>query len=219
MLLNLAGNALKFTEQGGASVIVEPGIWPDEVTFLVRDTGIGIAPAEQARIFLEFEQADSGLGRKFSGTGLGLAISKRIIERMGGRIGVDSSLAAGSTFHFTVRLPHATDNATARIRGAQPRWRGGADRGARRRRGFAGGAAPDAVGRENLRRRRREVAAAVLPEQAWTAILIDHALGTHTVKALLRSAEPDRAPDRADHAERAATSCRRSSRRASPAIW
>ena len=61
----------------------------------MRDTGIGIPPEEQARIFLEFEQADSGRGRKFSGTGLGLAISKRIIERMGGRIGVDSSLARG----------------------------------------------------------------------------------------------------------------------------
>ena len=64
---------------------------PDEVRFLVRDTGIGIAPEEQSRIFLEFEQADSGSGRKFGGTGLGLAISKRIIERMGGSIAVDST--------------------------------------------------------------------------------------------------------------------------------
>ncbi len=104
VLLNLAGNAVKFTERGGVAVIVEPGRGPDEIRFLVRDTGIGIAPDEQDRIFLEFEQADSSASRKFGGTGLGLAISKRIIERMGGRIGVDSTPGAGSTFHFAVPL-------------------------------------------------------------------------------------------------------------------
>ena len=57
----------------------------------MRDTGIGIAPEQQARIFLEFEQAEGGAGRKFGGTGLGLAISRRIVERMGGRIAVESA--------------------------------------------------------------------------------------------------------------------------------
>src|SRR5262249_48165241 len=90
VLLNLAGNAIKFTETGGVSVIVEPGRRPDDVSFIVRDTGIGIKPEQQARIFLEFEQADSGSTRKFGGTGLGLAISQRIVDRMGGSISVES---------------------------------------------------------------------------------------------------------------------------------
>ena len=63
VLLNLAGNAIKFTEAGGVSVIVEPGATPGEIVFQVRDTGIGIAPEQQARIFLEFEQAEGGAGR------------------------------------------------------------------------------------------------------------------------------------------------------------
>src|SRR5215467_5795854 len=65
VLLNLAGNAVKFTERGGVAIVAEPGIWPDEVTFTVRDTGIGIALDAQERIFLEFEQADGGSTRKF----------------------------------------------------------------------------------------------------------------------------------------------------------
>ena len=84
MLLNLAGNAIKFTEHGGVAVIVEPGGRADDVRFVVRDTGIGIAAEDQARIFREFEQADGSSTRKFGGTGLGLAISKRIVERMDG---------------------------------------------------------------------------------------------------------------------------------------
>jgi signal transduction histidine kinase/CheY-like chemotaxis protein len=113
VLLNLAGNAVKFTEAGGVAVIVEPGRAPDEVSFLVRDTGIGIADDAQARIFAEFEQADGGSTRRFGGTGLGLAISKRIVERMGGRIGVTSRPGAGSTFAFTVPLARAADCADA----------------------------------------------------------------------------------------------------------
>src|SRR5262245_13849446 len=113
VLLNLAGNAVKFTEQGGVAIIVEPGSTPDEVRLLVRDTGIGIAPQEQERIFLEFEQADSGASRKFGGTGLGLAISRRIIERMGGRIAVESAPGAGSTFQVSLALPRAGEADTA----------------------------------------------------------------------------------------------------------
>ena len=104
VLLNLAGNAVKFTEQGGAAVLVEAGAGPHEISFLVRDTGIGIAPAQQSRIFGEFEQADSSAARRFSGTGLGLAISRRIVERMGGRIAVESAPGAGSTFRVTLAL-------------------------------------------------------------------------------------------------------------------
>src|SRR5262249_2492325 len=94
VLLNLAGNAIKFTDKGGFAIVVEPGIWPGETTFKVRDTGIGIAPEEQARIFLEFEQANTS-ETNAGGTGLGLAISRRIIERMGGAIRVESAPGIG----------------------------------------------------------------------------------------------------------------------------
>jgi signal transduction histidine kinase/CheY-like chemotaxis protein len=107
VLLNLAGNAVKFTETGGIAVTVEPGAGTDEVSFAVRDTGIGIAPDAQARVFEEFEQADGGNTRKFGGTGLGLAISRRIVERMGGALTLESAPGQGSTFRFTISLPRA----------------------------------------------------------------------------------------------------------------
>jgi signal transduction histidine kinase/CheY-like chemotaxis protein len=111
VLLNLAGNAVKFTETGGVAVMVEPGSAPDAISFSVRDTGIGIAPEAQARVFEEFEQADDGMTRKFGGTGLGLAISRRIVERMGGAITLQSAPGHGSTFRFSVRLPRAAGTA------------------------------------------------------------------------------------------------------------
>jgi PAS domain S-box-containing protein len=104
VLLNLAGNAIKFTETGGVAVTVGRGDAPGEIAFEVRDTGIGIAPDQQARIFLEFEQADGGNARRSGGTGLGLAISRRIVERMGGRIAVESTAGAGAAFRFTLPL-------------------------------------------------------------------------------------------------------------------
>jgi PAS domain S-box-containing protein len=103
VLLNLAGNAIKFTEKGGVAVIVEPGEEAGVVRLLVRDTGIGIAEEDYTRIFRDFEQADNSPARKFGGTGLGLAISKRIVERMDGSIAIDSELGRGTT--FTVRVP------------------------------------------------------------------------------------------------------------------
>ncbi len=107
VLLNLAGNAVKFTETGGVTVMVEPGIGDNAVRFSIRDTGIGLAPEDQARIFHEFEQADTSPSRKFGGTGLGLAISKRIVEAMQGSLEVDSAPGQGSTFSFTIELPAA----------------------------------------------------------------------------------------------------------------
>jgi signal transduction histidine kinase/CheY-like chemotaxis protein len=109
VLLNLAGNAIKFTERGGVAVIAEPGEHTNEIRFLVRDTGIGLKAEDQARVFLDFEQADGSSTRKFGGTGLGLAISKRIVERMDGRIAVDSTPGAGASFSFTVPLPPVDD--------------------------------------------------------------------------------------------------------------
>ena len=133
VLLNLAGNAIKFTETGGVGVIVEPGRGSGEIVFEVRDTGIGIAPEQQARIFLEFEQADGGAARKFGGTGLGLAISRRIVERMGGRIEVESTPGEGASFRAVVPLPPAEGDGRHAHRAARSRRPGGADRRARQR--------------------------------------------------------------------------------------
>jgi PAS domain S-box-containing protein len=107
VLLNLAGNAIKFTETGGISIIVEAGCGANEVVFAVHDTGIGIAAEQQKRIFNEFEQGDGGANRTFGGTGLGLAICRRIVERMGGRIELESAPGAGATFRVFVALPAA----------------------------------------------------------------------------------------------------------------
>src|SRR3974390_2839322 len=105
VLLNLAGNAIKFTERGGVSLIVEPGIWPNEISFFVRDTGIGIAPEARQRIFHEFEQANDKIARNYGGPGLGLSISERIVKPMGGRITLESEPGAGSTFEVSIPLP------------------------------------------------------------------------------------------------------------------
>jgi signal transduction histidine kinase/HAMP domain-containing protein len=102
VLLNLVGNAIKFTEAGEVRVEVSTS----DGTFLVAvsDTGPGIAPADQERIFEEFHQVDSSSTRKKGGTGLGLAIAKRIIQMHGGRIWVESSPGRGSTFRFTLPI-------------------------------------------------------------------------------------------------------------------
>jgi signal transduction histidine kinase/CheY-like chemotaxis protein len=107
VLLNLVGNAIKFTERGGVTVVAKPGEELDRARISVHDTGIGLDAGDQFRIFEDFEQADGSSTCKFGGTGLGLAISKRIVERMGGSIGVDSERGAGSTFFFSVLLPAA----------------------------------------------------------------------------------------------------------------
>jgi signal transduction histidine kinase/CheY-like chemotaxis protein len=111
VLLNLAGNAIKFTEQGGVALIVEPADDTKGIRLQVRDTGIGLAPQDQARIFLDFEQADGSSTRKFGGTGLGLAISKRIVERMDGHISVESEAGQGATFSFSLPLMSASSEA------------------------------------------------------------------------------------------------------------
>jgi PAS domain S-box-containing protein len=183
VLLNLAGNAIKFTSTGGVALIVEPGIWPNEISFLVRDTGIGIAPEAQARIFREFEQADDRIARSYGGTGLGLSISERIVKRMGGRITLESKPGVGSTFEISIPLAAADDEQNPV-------------------------AAPDLSGQSIMlvspesieatltaRRLQRwgghtcivsdaDVAHALLPERSWHAILIDHALGLAEIERL-----------------------------------
>ncbi len=105
ILTNLIGNAIKFTDRGGVSIDISAIATTDRQTtlyFQVQDTGIGIAPDSQDKIFQSFSQADSSTTRQYGGTGLGLAISKRLIEMMGGEIGVISAPEAGSIFWFTL---------------------------------------------------------------------------------------------------------------------
>jgi PAS domain S-box-containing protein len=184
VLLNLAGNAIKFTAQGGVALIVEPGIWPNEISFLVRDTGIGIAPEAREKIFREFEQADERIARNYGGTGLGLSISERIIKRMGGRISLESQIGVGSTFEAAIPLTPVASN-------EKP--------------GFT---APDLAGQSVLlvaqqsieasliaRRLQRwggqtcfvsdaDIAPALLPERSWHAVLVDGAFGSEKVTAI-----------------------------------
>ncbi|MGV7215357.1 ATP-binding protein [Bradyrhizobium sp. UFLA05-112] len=185
VLLNLAGNAIKFTAHGGVALIVEPGLWPNEISFLVRDTGIGIAPEAQSRIFREFEQADERVARTYGGTGLGLAISERIVKRMGGRITLESEPGRGSTFEVSTPL------APAQASTGQTTF-----------------PSPDLTGKSILliaalgieasliaRRLERwggqtctvsdvDAALALLPERSWHAVLIDRAFGPEVAARL-----------------------------------
>jgi len=118
VLLNLVGNAVKFTDQGEVAIdaMAEDG----HFVLTVRDTGPGIAPEDQGRIFEEFQQVDSSNTRKKGGTGLGLAISKRMVEMQGGSIAVESELGHGATFRVTlpIRVENAADELTGELMGA-----------------------------------------------------------------------------------------------------
>ena len=106
-LLNFAGNAVKFTEAGTISlkaILLDDSAGRLRVKFEVSDTGIGLTPAQQERLFQNFQQADTSTARKYGGTGLGLALTKRLVEMMGGEVGVHSAPGLGSTFWFTVTL-------------------------------------------------------------------------------------------------------------------
>ena len=188
VLFNLAGNAIKFTEKGGVSIVVEPAAQPDMISIAVSDTGIGISLQDQARIFLEFEQADRSSTRKFGGTGLGLTISNRIVESMGGAIAVESTPGQGSTFRVTVALPSADEAGIPAL--AVPDLRGSdiliiapalteASLIARhlQRWGAYTKIVPD-----------EKVAAAILPERIWSALLVDHVLGTEASRELAHAA-------------------------------
>ena len=121
VLVNLVGNAVKFTQQGVVRLRVTAGAESAEgldLHFEVTDTGIGLNPEQQARLFQPFSQADSSTTRIYGGTGLGLVISQRLVAAMGGHIAVESSTGTGSRFSFTVHVGRA-ERIAARISGTQ----------------------------------------------------------------------------------------------------
>ncbi|MCX6288065.1 MAG: response regulator [Bacteroidetes bacterium] len=116
VLINLIGNALKFTEKGNICIKVEIPEYHENafvLSFSVTDTGIGIPPDKLEKLFESYHQADKSTTRTYGGTGLGLTISKKLVEMMGGKIKVSSKVGTGSTFQFTLPMfsPNPSDNA------------------------------------------------------------------------------------------------------------
>ncbi|MGV8088954.1 MAG: ATP-binding protein [Methanothrix sp.] len=108
ILVNLLGNAVKFTERGRVSLGVKMGDEPGMLHFSVADTGIGISRSDMKKLFHSFSQADASTSRKYGGTGLGLSISRKLAEQMGGRIWVESEVGRGSTFHFQIKAEESS---------------------------------------------------------------------------------------------------------------
>ncbi len=119
VLVNLVGNALKFTEMGHIDIAVKTSSaaspeGPPRLLFSVKDTGIGISAEDKSRLFQNFTQLDSSSTRRYGGTGLGLAICRGLVERMGGKIWLESQPGEGTTFFFDLPLlvPNGLDNET-----------------------------------------------------------------------------------------------------------
>lgn len=139
VLFNLLGNAVKFTAKGEVKLVVQQVVHPAdakplsrrtkrsqspndcELQFFVKDTGIGIAPNQQEKLFKSFTQADSSIHRQYGGTGLGLSISRQLVQQMGGQLTVESKLGAGSTFKFSMQTQQVFEEIPAQIKPiAQP---------------------------------------------------------------------------------------------------
>ena len=188
VLLNLAGNAVKFTDAGGVAVVVERAAG-DRIRFEISDTGPGVGPELQQRIFREFEQGDGTLARRHGGTGLGLAIAARIVERMDGEIALDSS-DAGSRFSFSLDLPRVEESqASAAVPGSSRTRRP-------RRIAFTGSGSPRSYdgsppgARTFCSRPSAALAETLIPERAWAHVLVDHAFGFETTERIAEVAKP-----------------------------
>jgi signal transduction histidine kinase len=117
ILRNFVSNALKFTERGHVRVRVRRGNGDETVTFSVADTGIGVAPKDQERIFQHYEQVDSSMQRRVRGTGLGLPLSRKLARLLGGDVTLQSEVGAGSVFCLTlpIRCPTPDCNSTTTL--------------------------------------------------------------------------------------------------------
>jgi PAS domain S-box-containing protein len=188
VLLNLAGNAVKFTDQGGVAVAVETA--GDKIRFSVRDTGPGIDADAQARIFEEFEQGDGTLARKHGGTGLGLAIASRIVERMGGEIALSSGKDGGTVFRFAIKLPATRHDAEAALDFS------GTDVLVLSPSPIAGPLLAAQLEQWNARvalAETRELALTLLPERHWSHCIIDRAFGLEETLVLFEAAKSNAA--------------------------
>ncbi|WP_433708620.1 PAS domain S-box protein [Paenibacillus illinoisensis] len=128
ILINLVGNAVKFTEKGSIQIRVSVNVPEDgdpnklQLSFVVKDTGIGIAMDKQHQLFQSFSQLDPAINRKYGGTGLGLAISKKLVELMDGAIGVHSEMGKGAEFHFTLLLEKWQDESGDGMEATDHTW-------------------------------------------------------------------------------------------------
>ena len=186
VLLNLAGNAVKFTDEGGVLIVIERNA-ENHIKFVVEDSGPGVGPDAQERIFREFEQGDDSAARRHGGTGLGLAIASRIVERMGGRILLTSHNERGSVFDFSIELP--ADSETGAL--FQPAELTGQNILI---------ASPSPVTGPALERKLTSwgahvalafdprVAETLLPERDWSRVFIDRSFGAEETEALVNAA-------------------------------
>jgi PAS domain S-box-containing protein len=184
VLLNLAGNALKFTEKGGVGIRAQA--MPDQrLVIAITDTGIGMSEEAAARIFQEFVQVDESASRRHSGTGLGLAISKKLIERMGGTITVESEVGKGSVFAVDIPLTLSGESESP-----MPQQQG--------RRILLCGTTPfelpfiaarlTAVGAIVMRAESVESARLALAQSPWDTVIADGALGTTALQLVAEMA-------------------------------
>ena len=185
VLLNLAGNAIKFTATGGVALIVEPGIWPNEISFLVRDTGIGIAPEAQRADLPRVRAGRRRASRAaMAAPGLGLSISDRIVKRMGGRITLESTAGRRLDLRSVdpARRRRRRTDVLRRARSLRPVDHAGL---AAEHRGLADRAAAAALGRRRPAWCRTPMSRRpCCPSGPGTPMLIDHALGLADIERL-----------------------------------